>query len=184
VFIIGMDLAYLNTRTPWLLIATVLLHIETATQFLPMIRLDGYYILSDLIGVPDLFSRMGPVLAGLIPGRPTHPRVRELKPWVRRTIILWVLIVLPSLLYWVIGFVIIVPQVLPVLWHQLIRLIQAVGTATATGQLALAALGAVNILLLLLPCLGSLLLLSMLLRDPAHWVLARFRRLLLQKGWL
>lgn len=184
VFIIGMDLAYLDTRTPWLLIATVLLHIETATQFLPMIRLDGYYILSDLIGVPDLFSRMGPVLAGLIPGRPTHPRVRELKPWVRRTIILWVLIVLPSLLYWVIGFVIIVPQVLPVLWHQLIRLIQAVGTATATGQLALAALGAVNILLLLLPCLGSLLLLSMLLRDPAHWVLARFRRLLLQKGWL
>lgn len=184
VFIIGMDLAYLDTSTPWLLVAIVLLHIETATQFLPMIRLDGYYILSDLIGVPDLFSRMGPVLAGLIPGRPTHPRVHELKPWVRRTITLWVLLVVPSLLYWVIGFVIIAPQVLPALWHQLIRLSQAVGTATATGQLAVAALGAVNILLLLLPCLGSLLMLGMLLRDPVRWVLVRFRRPELQRRWL
>jgi putative peptide zinc metalloprotease protein len=95
-----------------------------------------------------------------------------------------VLIVVPSLLYWVIGFMIIVPQVLPVLWHQLIWLIQGVGTAAATGQLAIAALGAVNILLLLLPCLGSLLLLGMLLRDPVRWVLARRGPAQPQKGWL
>lgn len=174
VFIAGMSLAYLDTRAPWLLVAIVALHVETATQFLPMIRLDGYYILSDLIGVPDLFSRMGPVLAGLIPGRPTHPRVLELKPWVRRTITLWVLIVVPSLLYWLIGFVIVVPRVLPVLWHQLIWLIQAVSTAAATGQFAVATLGAVDIILLLLPCMGSLLLLGMIVQGPLHWVLARY----------
>jgi putative peptide zinc metalloprotease protein len=86
VFITGMSLAYLGTGAPWLLVTIVALHIETATQFLPMIRLDGYYILSDLIGVPDLFSRMGPVLMSMIPGRGAHPRVQELKPWVRRTI--------------------------------------------------------------------------------------------------
>jgi putative peptide zinc metalloprotease protein len=184
IFITGMDLAYLNTRTPWLLVAIVALHIETATQFLPMIRLDGYYILSDLIGVPDLFSRMGPVLASLVPGRPTHPRVRELKPWVRRTITLWVLVVVPSLLYWVIGFLIIAPQLLPVLWHQLIGLIQAVRTAAATGQLAVATLGAVDILLLLLPCLGSLLLLGMILQGPVRWMLGRRGQAQPQKGWL
>jgi putative peptide zinc metalloprotease protein len=184
VFISGMNLAYLNTRTPWLLVAIVALHIETATQFLPMIRLDGYYILADLIGVPDLFSRMGPVLAGLIPGRPTHPRVLELKPWVRRTITLWVLVVVPSLLYWVIGFAIVAPQVLPVLWHQLIWLIQAVSTALATGQLAIAALGAVNVLLLLLPCLGALLLLGMIVRDAVCWLLARYGQAQLRKGCL
>jgi putative peptide zinc metalloprotease protein len=173
VFIAGMSLAYLDTRAPWLLVAIVALHIETATQFLPMIRLDGYYILSDLIGVPDLFSRMGPVLASLIPGRPTHPRVLELKPWVRRTITLWVLIAAPSLLYWVIGFVIVLPQLLPVVWHRLIWLIHAVGTAAATGQPALATLAAVNVLLLLLPCAGSLLLLAMIARGPVQWILAR-----------
>jgi len=173
VFITGMSLAYLDTGAPWLLVAIVALHVETAAQFLPMIRLDGYYILSDLIGVPDLFSRMGPVLASLIPGRPTHPRVLELKPWVRRTITLWVLIVVPSLLYWVIGFVIVVPQVLPVVWHQLIWLIHAVNTAAAAGHLALATLTVVNIILLLLPWMGSLLLLSMIVPGPVRWLLAR-----------
>jgi putative peptide zinc metalloprotease protein len=39
VFIAGMSVAYLTTGTPWLLVAIVVLHIETATQFLPMIRL-------------------------------------------------------------------------------------------------------------------------------------------------
>jgi putative peptide zinc metalloprotease protein len=173
VFVTGMSLAYLDTGAPWLLVAIVALHIETATQFLPMIRLDGYYILSDLIGVPDLFSRMGPVLASMIPGRPTHPRVLELKPWVRRTITLWVLIVAPSLLYWVAGFVIVLPQLLPVLWHRLIWLIHAVSTAAATGQPALATLAAVDVLLLLLPCAGSLLLLGMIARGPVQWILAR-----------
>jgi len=40
---------------------------------------------------------------------PTHPRVLQLKPWVRRTITLWVAIVVPSIAYWVIRFLMIVP---------------------------------------------------------------------------
>lgn len=175
VFIAGMCLAYLYTGAPWLLVAILALHIETATQFLPMIRLDGYYILSDLIGVPDLFSRMGPVLAGLIPGRGIHPRVRELKPWARRTITLWVLIVAPYLAYWLIGFLIIVPQVLPVVWHRLLGLSHGVGTAVTAGHAAQATLGVVQIFLLLLPWVGSLLLLGMMLRRPVQWLWARLR---------
>jgi putative peptide zinc metalloprotease protein len=165
VFILGMSLAYLYTGAPWLLVAIVALHIETATQFLPMIRLDGYYILSDLIGVPDLFSRMGPVLASMIPGRPTHPRVLELKPWVRRTITLWVVIVVPALLYWVVGLLIVVPQVLPVVWQQLVELTQAVGAAATAGHVAETILGVIQIGLLLLPWIGSLLLLALMVRP-------------------
>jgi putative peptide zinc metalloprotease protein len=172
VYILGMNLAYLYTGEAWLLVAIVAMHIETATQFLPVIRLDGYYILADLIGVPDLFSRMGPVLASLIPGRPTHPRVKELKPFARRTIILWVVIVVPSLLYWLIGFIIVMPYVLPVVWRQLIESSQTVGTAATAGHVAEAILGAVQILLLLLPWAGGLLLLGMLASGPARWVWA------------
>jgi putative peptide zinc metalloprotease protein len=182
VFIVGMNLAYLYTQQPWLLVGIVALHIETATQFLPMIRLDGYYILADLIGVPDLFSRMGPVLASMIPGRPSHPRVRELKPWVRRTITLWVLVVVPYLGYWLIGFLIVVPQVLPVVWHQLLKSSQGVTAAASTGHIAEATLGAVQILLLLLPWVGSLLLLGMIASGPARWVLGRFSTARLQAG--
>ena len=176
VFITGMSAAYLDTGAPWLLVAIVALHIETATQFLPMIRLDGYYMLSDLIGVPDLFSRMGPVLASLIPGRPAHPRVRELKPWVRATITLWVLIVVPYLFYWTVGFLIVVPRVLPVVWHRLVWLVHAVQVNAAAGQMAETALGVVQIFLLLLPWVGSLLLLGMTARRPVRWLLARWSR--------
>jgi putative peptide zinc metalloprotease protein len=173
VFIAGMSLAYLYTGAPWLLVAILALHIETATQFLPMIRLDGYYILSDLIGVPDLFSRMGPVFASLIPGRGTHPRVRELKPWARRTITLWVLIVAPYLAYWLVGFLLVVPKVLPVVWHRLIGLSHGVGAAVTAGHAAQATLGAVQIFLLLLPWVGSVLLLGMMLRRPVQWLWGR-----------
>ncbi len=174
VFIAGMSVAYLYTGSPWVLVAIVLLHIETATQFLPVIRMDGYYILSDLIGVPDLFSRLGPVLKSMIPGRPTHPRVLELKPWVRRTITGWVVIVVPAILYWVIGFLIVVPQVMPVVWDRLLELGSLTGAAAASGSVAEATLGVIQMILLLLPWLGGLLLLGMILHGPLRWALARW----------
>jgi putative peptide zinc metalloprotease protein len=129
--------------------------------------------LSDLIGVPDLFSRMGPVLASIIPGRPTHPRVQELKPWARRTITLWVLVVVPYLGYWLIGFLIVIPKVLPVVWDRLVYLCQAVAVKAAAGQVAEMTLGIVQIILLLIPWVGSLLMLGMMVRRPVRWLLTR-----------
>ncbi len=174
VFIAGMSVAYLYTGSPWVLVTIVLLHFETAMQFLPVIRMDGYYILSDLIGVPDLFSRLGPVLKSMIPGRPTHPRVLELKPWVRRTITGWVVIVIPAILYWVIGFLIIVPQVFPVVWARLLELGSLTGAAAATGSVAEATLGVIQMILLVLPWLGGLLMLGLIMHPLLRWALARW----------
>ena len=176
VFIAGMNVVYLNTGSPWLLVAIVALHFETALQFLPMIRLDGYYILSDLIGVPDLFSFMGPVLGSMIPGRTTHPRVLELKPWVRRAITVWVSITVPALLCWVIGFLIILSQVWPVLWVRLVEMGQLVGTAATAGNVAETILGVIQIILLLLPWAGSLLLLGLIINGSLRWALPRWDR--------
>ena len=44
--------AYGATRYPPLLIFVVLTHVEALSQFLPFVRLDGYWVVSDLIGVP------------------------------------------------------------------------------------------------------------------------------------
>jgi putative peptide zinc metalloprotease protein len=174
VFIAAMNLAYLNTGSQWLLVTIALLHLETAIQFLPMIRMDGYFILSDLVGVPDLFSWMGPVLASMIPWRPTHPRVLELKPWVRWTITLWVVVVVPYLLYWVVGFLLIAPQVLPTVWTRLLEVLHTVGVAAVAGNITEMGLGVVVILLLVLPWAGSVLLLGMMARGPLQWTLARW----------
>ena len=150
-FIAGMCAAYLETGAPWLLVAIGLMHVETMRQFIPFIRLDGYYILSDLIGVPDLFTRMGPVLKSVLPGRKPHPRVLELKPWVRRVVTLWVFFVIPALMYFLLPFLIVAPRLLPVVWSALLHRGHAVAVAVQEGQMASATVGAIQMFLLVLP---------------------------------
>ena len=38
-------------------------------QLSPVIRADGYHILADATGVPDLYAHIGPTLQRLLPGR-------------------------------------------------------------------------------------------------------------------
>src|SRR5207247_9614087 len=92
-----MSAAYLLTHFEPLLLAMVLVQIDALHQFFPLFRLDGYYVASDLIGVPDLFMRMRPMLASFIPGRPLHPQVKALRPWARYAVATWVLLTLAVL---------------------------------------------------------------------------------------
>jgi putative peptide zinc metalloprotease protein len=77
--------------------AIMLTHVEIVQQLLPSLRFDGYFILADLIGVPDLFRRIGPTLRGLIPGRPKDARGRDLKRPARLILTAWVMLVVPLL---------------------------------------------------------------------------------------
>ncbi len=167
---------YLWTGAPWLLVAVLALHVETARQFLPSIRLDGYYILSDLIGLPDLFMFLRPVLTSVLPGRPTHPKVAELRPRVRRIIIAWVLIVVPVLLGFLVVFVALAPQILPVVWTTLLDRLTSIAGAVRADDTALATLTATQVLFLLLPVLGVTLLVGALLRRVVGWLRVNPRR--------
>ncbi|MGH3907680.1 MAG: hypothetical protein ACRDTE_26395 [Pseudonocardiaceae bacterium] len=179
VFISGMCLAYLYTGSPWMLVAILLMHVETVRQFLPFVRFDGYYILSDLIGVPDLFSRMGPVLRSMFRRRESHPRVQELKPWVRRVVTLWVILVIPALVYFLLPFIILAPKILPVVWDALVHRGPVVADAAQTGQLASATLGVIQMFLLVLPWAAVTLILGMmghrLVRGVRTWLRRRAR---------
>ena len=84
IVVLGLAASYAAVPTPALLVAILLVNLEMLQQLLPIVRLDGYFILSDLIGIPDLFGRIGPVLSGLLPGRPTHARAAQLRPYARR----------------------------------------------------------------------------------------------------
>ena len=64
---------YLATGYVPLAAAVMLIHLEIVQQLMPSLRLDGYFILADLIGVPDLFRRIRPTLRSLIPGRRPIP---------------------------------------------------------------------------------------------------------------
>src|ERR1039457_7033583 len=97
VFVLVLMAAYRVTGYLPLLPAVALIHMEILQQLLPSLRLDGYFILADAIGVPDLFRRIAPILRSLIPGRPADPRVQGLKRAPRVILTAWVLFVVPML---------------------------------------------------------------------------------------
>jgi putative peptide zinc metalloprotease protein len=89
--------AYEATGFAPIAIAIVAVQLQMAVQLLPLVRFDGYYVLTDLVGLPDLFGRIGPILGSLIRRGPVDERVRTLRPRVRRVVTAWVLVVVPLL---------------------------------------------------------------------------------------
>jgi putative peptide zinc metalloprotease protein len=88
---------YAATGSGLLLLCALLLQVQMVQQLIPVVRFDGYYVVSDVAGVPGLFARVGPVLRSLRPGHPVDPRVTELRPYARRFVAGWVLVVVPLL---------------------------------------------------------------------------------------
>jgi putative peptide zinc metalloprotease protein len=97
VFALAVAGVFAVTRFEPLLLLIVLQTFTIVQQSLPLLRLDGFYIISDLTGVPDMLTRIKPVLRGLIPGREPDPRVTELKTWVRGVVTGYVCTVVPAI---------------------------------------------------------------------------------------
>ena len=83
---------YLATHYLPLLVFVVVAQLQALYQFVPFVRMDGYWILSDLVGVPNLFAYVAPVLASLRRHKdPRHlARLAHVRPWARRMITVWV----------------------------------------------------------------------------------------------
>ncbi len=92
-----------------LVIATQL--IQMIRQLPPMVRFDGYHLLADITGVPDLFHRIKPTLVGLWPTKWRSPEARALKPWARIVVTLWVLLIVPLLMLTVLVTVLTLPRI-------------------------------------------------------------------------
>ena len=150
--------SYLITGNGLFLLALLLMQIEMVQQLIPTVRFDGYFVLADLAGVPDLFARVRPVLLSWLPGRPSDPRVTELRPRARRLVTAWVFVVVPTL---AIGFGWLLYN-LPMLLHRtasaIIAQAQAIAESWDAQQYAAVILGAISIVLLALPAIGLFLL--------------------------
>ena len=97
VFLVALLGLYEWTGAPVLVMAAILTHLEVLQQLLPIVRLDGYFIMGDLVGVPDLFRWVRPILRSMLPGHWHDPQVRRLRGWVRWTVTGWVALVVPVL---------------------------------------------------------------------------------------
>ena len=97
IFMLVLAGIYAGTSDELLLLVIALTHLEMLEQLLPFARYDGYYILSDLVGVPDLFARVVPILRSVLHRGPADPRVSGLRRRSRVVVTSWVLIVVPLL---------------------------------------------------------------------------------------
>ena len=96
-FALACGVAYVATGAEALLFAAFVQHLIVLQQLLPLLRFDGYYVLSDLTGVPDILSRIKPIFRSLVRGRRREPRVAELKPWVRFAVTAYLIVLVPLL---------------------------------------------------------------------------------------
>jgi putative peptide zinc metalloprotease protein len=167
--LIGVALA---TGYEFLLIAVLLINVEIARQFIPFVRLDGYWVLADLTGVPDFISQMGPFLRSLVPriaaGGAQLPR---LKPWVTFVFAAYLALTIPVLVVLLVLLVRFLPRLMTLLWD---------AVATQIGFLSLAfdahdwiglATSLLELAILLLPVLGIAFLLYTLTLKPLRAVL-------------
>jgi putative peptide zinc metalloprotease protein len=144
----------LSTNQGLFVLAALVMQFEMLQQLIPAVRFDGYFVLSDLAGVPDLFARVQPVLRSLLPGQAVDPRVRELRPAARRLVTGWVLVVVP-LLAAAFGFLLYsLPNVVR-------RAVGAIGdqanqltAAWRSHEIATVVLSMLSIVLLAVPMLG------------------------------
>lgn len=101
VFIVAAAATYLWTGWAPLLAVVALSHLEIVQQLLPVVRFDGYYILGDLAGVPNLFGHVRPIMRSLLPSHRGDRSVVQLQLRSRVIVTAWVLVTVPAL---IIGF--------------------------------------------------------------------------------
>ncbi len=73
VFAVAVAGVFLATGYEPLVLLILAQHLIVLQQLLPVLRFDGYYVLSDLTGVPDILGRVGPILRSLR----ARPRARR-----------------------------------------------------------------------------------------------------------
>jgi putative peptide zinc metalloprotease protein len=149
-----LDSIALANNEGLVVLAVLLLHLEMLQQLIPIVRFDGYFVLADVAGVPDLFARVRPVLRSLLPGQAPDPQVTELRPAARRIVIGWVVVVVP-LLTFAFGWLI---YSLPGLVRRTVIAIHDQATQMAAAwhadDVASLLLSMLSIVLLIVPMLG------------------------------
>jgi putative peptide zinc metalloprotease protein len=148
-----------------LVVATQIL--QMLQQLTPLVRFDGYHVLADVTGVPDLFHRIKPTLVGALPWRWGDPEARLLKPWARIVVTLWVALVVPLLLLALTAMVLTLPRILGTAWARLAKEVALLEQAAGDGDWIQASARVLTMLAVVLPVAAVLYMLVRLGRQVA-----------------
>lgn len=157
VFMLAMAGAYFATGAQFFLAAVYLGHFEILEQLMPAVRLDGYYILGDLAGVPDLYGKIKPIMLSLAPGakgRAARKEVGGLKKSARTIVAGWVLTMVPLIVGELSYALWNLPRIIATMVRSLTEQLVGTGSAFADGRIVEGLVGVIGTVMLLCPMAG------------------------------
>ena len=183
VFMLALAGLYAATSAEILLLVIAFTHLEMLEQLLPFVRFDGYFILSDIVGIPDLFARVAPILTSVLSRGRRDPRTADLRRRTRIVVTGWVLCVVPLLTLTIGYLVVCLPQINRALWRSAGQQAHLAAAAVAGRHYAPAAVDALGVALAAMSVVGSLYFMTGLARRVAaigvRWSAGRPARRLL-----
>jgi putative peptide zinc metalloprotease protein len=154
IFALGCGATYALTGWEPILVLVMVQTFAILQQLLPLGRLDGYLILTDLTGVPDLLGRMKPILRSALPWRAPADEVRDLKPWVRRVATGYIVLLIPVLALILVMMALHAPRVFATAYDSLGVRWEHVTAAFNAGRVGTGLGDGFQCLALVLPALG------------------------------
>jgi putative peptide zinc metalloprotease protein len=151
IFAAGLIALSLVSGQEYLLVVVLLINLDVVRQMIPFFRLDGYWALADLTGIPDLYTMMGPFLQSLLPIPGQRGRqMPRMKPWVTVVFVAYMIITIPLLALLLVLLLRSAPHLFAILWDALRAQTVAFSSAQRQGDLlgSLAALTQAAILAL------------------------------------
>jgi putative peptide zinc metalloprotease protein len=154
---------WLAVRVDALLLLIAIQLIEMVKQLSPVFRADGYHILADATGVPDLYAHIGPTLRRLLPWAPRESSA--LTGRARLLVTVWVLIVVPVLLSLAISAIVLLPRLAATAWGNGRSLAESIPGAAGDGRIIDVLSALLQLLALALPVAGGALMAQRIVRS-------------------
>jgi putative peptide zinc metalloprotease protein len=155
IFALGLMAVYFATGQEFLLLGVVAIVFGIVHQLMPIMRLDGYWTLADLTGIPDPFSALVPFIKSFIPGRrSTGP---EMKAWVKVLFAIYIVLTIPLLVLLVVYTIALAPRIIATTVDSLGQQVAQLQAAIAAGDMMGLAGRVLGIAVLVLTALGMVL---------------------------
>jgi len=157
IFILILGGCYAATGNPLFLAAVFLDNFQILQQLFPLVRMDGYFILGDLAGVPDLLGLLGAIMASVLPGaraRQASAPVQGLRRGPRVLVTSWVLVAVPLLLAMTAYTAWHLPVMISTISRAFTTDVAAARAGFSAGYPASGLVAAINVLLLIIPLFG------------------------------
>jgi len=166
IFALGIISLYFLTGYEFLLLTVLFINLDILYQSLPFVRLDGYWVMADLTGIPDPITYMKPFLASLItvPGK-KQSKVPPLRPNIKRIFLIYTLLTIPLLLAGLVFMVFRLPRFLISLYDSITYQVKVISLAWQNGDIPGVIILTLTVLLLSTMILGSLYVFFVIIRG-------------------